>query len=94
MIIAHERMGIYAYVSIFEVIAKLLVVYMLSISPIDKLIFYAALILTVQVLTLSFYRLYCKRKFEECQLTYGFSKEFFKPLMSFSFWNLFGSVIR
>lgn len=92
LIIAHERMGIYAYVSIFEVIAKLLVVYMLSISPIDNLIFYAALILTVQVLTLSFYRLYCKRKFEECQLTYGFSKEFFKPLMSFSFWNLFGSI--
>lgn len=92
LIIAHERMAIYAYVSIFEVIAKLMVVYMLTISPIDKLIFYAALLLAVQVLTMSFYRLYCKRKFEECQLAYGVSKKFFQPLMSFSVWNLFGSI--
>lgn len=92
LIIAHERMGIYAYVSIFEVIAKLLICYLLVISPVDKLIFYAALLFVVQIITLGYYRMYCKRKFEECKMGYTISKEFFRPLMSFSFWNLFGSL--
>lgn len=92
LIIAHERMGIYAYVSIFEVIAKLMICYLLVVSPVDKLIFYAVLLFVVQILTLGYYRLYCKRKFEECKMGYTICKEFFRPLMSFSFWNLFGSL--
>ena len=40
-IIAHENMKVYAYVGIVEVILKLVVVYLLVISPFDKLIFYA-----------------------------------------------------
>lgn len=92
LIIAHERMGIYAYVSIFEVIAKLLICYLLVVSPMDKLIFYAVLLFVVQFLILGYYRMYCKRRFEECKMGYTISKEFFRPLMSFSFWNLFGSL--
>lgn len=92
LIIAHERMGIYAYVSIFEVFAKLLICYLLVVSPVDKLIFYAVLLFVVQILTLGYYRMYCKRKFDECKMGYTISKEFFRPLMSFSFWNLFGSL--
>lgn len=92
LIIAHERMFIYAYVSIFEVIAKLLICYLLIISPIDKLVFYAFLLLIIQVVTLGVYRIYCLRNFTECKLGYAIDKTFFKPLMSFSFWNLFGSL--
>ena len=39
-IIAHERMSVFAYISILEVMLKLLVAYLLYISPIDKLITY------------------------------------------------------
>lgn len=92
LIIAHERMFIYAYVSIFEVIAKLLICYLLIISPIDRLVFYAFLLLIIQVVTLGIYRIYCLRNFVECKLGYVIDKTFFKPLMSFSFWNLFGSL--
>lgn len=92
LIIAHERMGIYAYISIFEVIAKLVVCYMLIISPIDKLIYYSILLFVVQVVVLVTYRIYGKRNFPECSMAYGFNKSFFRPIMSFSFWNLFGSL--
>lgn len=92
LIIAHERMGIYAYISIFEVIAKLLVCYMLIISPIDKLVYYAILLFVVQVAVLATYRIYGKRHFKECSLSYGFDRAFFRPILSFSFWNLFGSL--
>ena len=92
LIIAHEKMSIYAYISIFEVIAKLVICYMLILSPIDKLVFYSILLFVVQTIVRTFYRVYSKRKFPECTLSYGLDKEFFKPIMSFSFWNLFGSL--
>ena len=40
-IIAHERMKIYAYVSIVEVSLKLMIVYLLLVFPYDKLKLYA-----------------------------------------------------
>ena len=40
-IIAYERMNFYAYISLVEVIAKLLVVYLLYITTFDKLIYYS-----------------------------------------------------
>ena len=44
VIIAHENMKIYAYVGIIEVLMKLLIVYLITVSPIDKLVFYAILL--------------------------------------------------
>ena len=44
VIIAHEKMSVYAYFSILEVFLKLLIVYLLVISPWDKLVFYALLL--------------------------------------------------
>ena len=92
LIIAHERMSVYAWVSIYEVVAKLLVCYLLMVSPFDKLIYYAILLFIVQMTVFIAYRVYCKRKFKECSLGYKIDKEFFRPIMSFSFWNLLGSL--
>lgn len=55
-IIAHEKMSAFAYISILEVVLKLVIVYMLSIGNIDKLILYAALILVVQISIVFFTR--------------------------------------
>ena len=49
-IIAHEKMSAFAYISIFEILLRLLIVYLLLVSPIDKLIAYAILTLSVQLL--------------------------------------------
>ena len=92
LIIAHERMSIYAYVSVFEVVLKLAICYLLVYSPIDKLVWYALLLFVVQVSILLYYRYYCRKKFEECEKGYVIDKSFFKPIMVFSFWNLFGSL--
>lgn len=92
LIIAHERMGIYAYISIFEAVAKLLVCYLLIMAPFDKLIYYAILLFAVQLIVFFIYRFFCQRKFAECSIAYGFDRTFFRPIMSFSFWNLFGSL--
>lgn len=49
-IIAHEHMNVFAYISVIEVILKLLVAYLLYISPFDKLIIYALLLVIVSLI--------------------------------------------
>lgn len=92
LIIAHERMGVFAIISIFEAIAKLGICFLLLASPFDKLIYYAILLFLVQLSMFVFYRIYCRNKFEECQHGYRLDKDFFKPILSFSFWSLFGGL--
>lgn len=92
LIMAHERMGIYAYISIFETFAKLLVVYLLSISDYDKLIVYAVLIALVQILVSLIYYVYCNHNFVESRLGIIFKKETFKLLLNFSGWNILANV--
>ena len=41
VIVAHEDMGIYAYIGIVDAVMRLLIVFALALSPIDKLVFYA-----------------------------------------------------
>ncbi|MGN0750687.1 MAG: oligosaccharide flippase family protein, partial [Treponema sp.] len=56
LIIAHENMNIYAYVSIVEALLKLAVVFVLKIGKLDKLILYGILLLCVAVINTSLYR--------------------------------------
>ena len=93
-IMAHERMGIYAYISIFESLAKLGVCYALIISPMDRLVFYAILLAVVQILVALFYRVYCARQFDEAHLLSSFNKPIFKRMMSFSGWNIIANIVE
>lgn len=90
LVIAHEKMGAFAYVSILEAVAKLLIVYLLLAFSVDKLKLYAVLLLLVSVLINSIYVLYCRRHFEESKLVWCFDKTIFKHIASFAGWNLFG----
>ena len=91
-IIAHEKMDIYAYVEILNVTLKLLIVYLLLIGNFDKLILYSILTLAVSVIIMMVYRIYCLRKFAECRFHWIWDKEYLKPLISFSGWDLYGNM--
>lgn len=91
-IIAHERMSAFAYISIIEAILKLVIVYMLVISPFDKLIFYAFLILIVQLLIRFCYSLYCNKHFKESKYRRTWDKNLFKEMTGFAGWSLFGNL--
>lgn len=91
-IIAHERMGAFAYISIMDVVLKLVIVYMLVISPFDKLITYSALFLCVNLLDRFIYNLYCKRHFSEVNFSLKIDKPLFKEMSSFAGWSLWGNI--
>ena len=89
-IIAHEKMNVYAYVSIVEVILKLVIVYLLIIGGFDKLKTYAILVFLVSMTIAMIYRIYCNKKYEECSLSFQWDKALYKKLFSFSIWELYG----
>lgn len=91
-IIAHERMNIYAYISILEAALKLFIVYLLLIIPLDRLITYGFLYLVLSLSITMIYRIYCIRKFEECHIHWYNEKHLYKQLLSYSGWNLFGAA--
>lgn len=90
-IIAHEQMSIFTYVSIFEVTAKLLIVYMLKLGNFDKLKIYAILLFAVQVGLMLFYRIYCTKQFAETKYKFIYDKSILKSIAGFSGWSLFAN---
>lgn len=91
-IISHERMNIYAYVSIFEVLAKLGVVYLIKVLGGDKLAIYAGLLFVISAIVRIIYGLYCSRNFKECHYLWVWCKEKNLELLSYAGWNLFGDL--
>ena len=92
VLIAHEKMSIYAYISILEVLLKLGIVYLLAIVSSDKLIVYGMLVFIVQLIIRCIYQAYCKRHYEESKFKLFWNKYLYKQMSSFAGWNLFGSV--
>lgn len=90
-IIAHEKIKIFAYVGIVDVVLKLVIAFLLKMGAIDKLKFYATLLFVLQVSVILFYRFYCNRHFRETKYKFVFDKSIFKPILSFSGWSLFAN---
>ncbi len=92
VIIAYERMNIYAYISIAEAIAKLLILYILYVSPLDKLIVYSFAILIVNLLISGIKYIYCIKSFPICKYTFFFNAKIYQPFLFFSGWSLLGQI--
>lgn len=88
-IIAHEHMKAFSYISILDVLLKLVVCFCIFISPIDKLIFYAVLLTLEALIIRIIYSFYCHRHFEESRSKLIFDKEIFRDMLSFSGWSFF-----
>ena len=91
-LIAHENMAIYAYVGLYDAFSRLAIAYLISISSIDKLIFYAFLIMMNSCLIQFFYRFYTMKYYEECHFGLIKDKRLYKTLLSYSGWELFGGA--
>lgn len=91
-IVAHEQMDVFAAISVIEVVLKLAVVYMLVIGDFDKLILYAVLIASIQLLIRFFYTKYCNKHYEESRLIRAFDKQLVKEMGKFMGWNIWGNL--
>lgn len=91
-VIAHERMDFYAYLSIFEGIARFGICYLLTVTGFDKLIVYGFLTLVVTIVVRLINQIFCMKEFEECHLKKCWDKEYFHKMISFAGWAFFGNT--
>lgn len=92
IIIANEKMSFYAYISIIEVILNLLIVFTIKHLSCDLLIGYSFLTIIVSVLIFCSYYIFIHRCFSYLTIHPSFNHTLIKKMLSFSGWNLFGSL--
>ncbi len=92
LIIAYERMSVFAYISIIEATTKLTIAYIISIGGFDKLIFYSVLLILNQLLIFLIYYFYCRNKFPNIKFKFSFDKNLTQRILSFSFWAMGGNI--
>lgn len=90
LIIAHEDMKTFAYVSIMDAVLKLLVVYMLVIISCDKLKLYSALTFVSYLIPCAIYVTYCHKKYIEVSFKRNVDWSLSKKVVPFMSWNLIG----
>lgn len=91
-IIAHEKMNAFAYISVLDVVLKLLIVFVLKIFLIDKLVLYAILMFIEALCMRLLYGFYCKKHFEECKFRFALDKKILYQMFSFAGWNFMGAA--
>lgn len=94
VIVAHERMNIYALFGIIDIILKLCVALFLAYAPFmfDRLIAYAFLTVGISILAQVFYMLYCRRHFAESRVAPHFHKSTWISMSGFAGWNAIGAT--
>lgn len=92
VILSYEKMGIYAYISIFDAIGKLLIVFLLTIIPFDHLKVYAILSILIGFINLILYIFYSKKTRSSLSVGIHYDRVYMREILSFTGWNIFGSV--
>lgn len=90
MIVAHEKMTVFAFMTLFEAFAKLIIVLFLLYVDGDKLILFSALICLQGIISQAIYWIYCRNKFEECYFIVVKKSNIYKEIFHFAGWNFIG----
>lgn len=91
-IISHEKMGYFAFLGVLNAVLKLIIAYMIIISPIDRLVFYGFLMMFINIIDLILNWSFCRMKFSETHFLLYWDKNYFKKIFSFSGWTIWGQL--
>lgn len=92
LIVAYEKMGAFAYISVLEGVMKLLIAYVIVVLPGDKLIFYGLLTLAYSSIITISYIIYCKRKLEGSNYHWYWNNREVNELFGFTGWHFLGTT--
>lgn len=91
-IISHERMDIYAYMTLLDVGLKLALAFLLMITPFNVLITYGFGLFLIYVIDRLIYGVYCTKKFSECKFIWSFDRLIFRKMTGFAWWSFLGNT--
>ena len=89
---SHENMSVYAYIGLYEAFSKLAISYLIVISPIDRLLLYAALLLINQCTIQLFCCYYSVKHYKECRFRCFWDKCLYAKIFNYAGWDTFGGV--
>ena len=92
LIITHEDMDTYAYISISDILLKLFIIFLLPHLAFDKLKSYALLLVVVSITITAVYIVFCRIKYPYIRFIRPRNKELFSTLLSYMGWNLWGNL--
>lgn len=92
LIVAYEKMGAFAYLSILDVLLRLLLIYTLLVTPYDKLICYSLFGFIVSLLMMAIHWIYCIRVFRNVRFRWIWRKAEALRLFDFAGWSTFGEL--
>ena len=91
-IIAHERMGYFALVSVIDAFLKLGICFLIQVGNADRLIFYGWLMMGVSVVNFLLYVVYCLRHCPETGFRLKYDKPLFKEMLGYTSWTVVGQA--
>ena len=91
LIIAHEKMSAFAYISIFDGISKFTIAYIIAFSIIDRLVIYSFLLCILSLIVRVIYTVYCNKNFAESKILWHIDFAFLKSMCGFAGWNFIGA---
>ena len=80
LIIAHEKMNAFAFISIIQVVLTCITAYSLSLFENNRLIIYSILMAVISILIRIIYQIYCHLKFKEAQYRFLIDKKLVKEI--------------
>ena len=92
MIIIKEKMKVFTYISVIEVMANLGVALLIRSSDKDRLILYGVLLTGVNLMVSLCYIIYCHIFYDECKIHPYWDKEKMKEIFDFAGWNMLGAL--
>lgn len=93
IIIAHEEMELYAYVSLYEAVAKLAAAITITFAPWEKLTSYGSALFIASATTTLIYLIVCTKRYPACTFKRStLDRTTFKEILSFTGWTLFGQL--
>lgn len=90
-IIAHEKMTVFAYITIIDAVFKLAIVFAIYYYEGDRLILFSVLMMFQSVIRQFVYWIYCKQNFQECVYIKVWDKKLNKSIFGFAGWNFIGA---
>lgn len=91
-IMAHEKMGVYAFIGIIQSVMKFVAAFALYFVSSDKLVVYALLMTTPAIISFCINYFYAKRNFIESSYKWTWSKSLFIEMSKFAGLSTFGNM--
>ena len=92
LIVAKEKMNAFAYISIYDGLSRLAILFLIMIMPFDSLILYASFLALVQVSVRILYTFYCKRNFKEANGHWLWDKDISREVFTYAGWTVSGHL--